>query len=78
MRIHISQAALIVLRNPNTPTEVRQAVASLVINPRPPDAIPVPDRPGRYEFFESGFWIVCETQRTALEEAVRVLAVEEN
>lgn len=78
MRIHISQAALIVLRSPNTPTEVRQAVASLAINPRPPDAIPVVDRPGRYEFFESGFWIVCEMQRNALEEAVRVLAVEEN
>lgn len=78
MRIHISQAALIVLRSQNTPTEVRQAVASLATNPRPPDAMPVVDRPGQYEFFESGFWIVCEIHKDALEEVVRVLAVEEN
>ena len=78
MRIHLSQAALITLRNPNTPSAVRQAVATLAINPRPPDALPVRDRPGRYEFFESGFWIVCEIYREALEEVVRVLAIEAN
>ncbi|MDQ3250144.1 MAG: type II toxin-antitoxin system RelE/ParE family toxin [Chloroflexota bacterium] len=78
MRIHVSQAALIVLRNPDTPTEVRQAVASLAINPRPPDALSVIGKPGDYEFFESGFWIVCEIQLDNLEEVVRVLTVQPN
>ncbi|GEM_PF-5536375 len=78
MRIQITQEALIVLRQPETPTGVRQAVAALTINPRPPDAAPVTDRPGRYEFFESGFWIVCQSATDNLEEIVIVTAIQPN
>lgn len=77
MRIHVSQAALIVLRDPNTPTEVRQAVASLAVNQKPEWARRTPERTNRYEFPIEGYWIVYEIDNSGAETVIRVEVIEE-
>lgn len=38
----------------------------------------IEDRPGRYEIFQSGFWIIYEVDRTGGEIIIRLANIEEN
>lgn len=78
MRIHLTPDVIAKLRQSDTPTNVRQAIAALGVNPHPPDARPIPGRPGFFEMFESGFWITFQVIEGGLEMIARVLDVEEN
>jgi hypothetical protein len=78
MRIDLPSAVVAILRNKETPQAVRVAVAALGKQPRPPDAMAVAGRPGRYEIFESGYWIVCEMKQDRGETVVKVLAINKN
>lgn len=77
MRVHLTPEVIATLRQSTTPPAVRQAVASFGVNPYPPDALAVTGRPGFFEIFESGFWIIFQVIE-GTETIIRVLNVEEN
>ncbi len=78
MRIHLTPEVIAILRQPDTPSAVRQAIAALGVNPHPPDARPIPGQPSFFEMFESGFWITFQVIEGGLETIARVLDVEKN
>lgn len=56
---------------------MRRRVEGLLVEPYPDDAIEIPDKPGRYEIFESGYWIVYEVdQSDPGETVITVLLIE--
>ncbi|MFN8491460.1 MAG: hypothetical protein U0350_27935 [Caldilineaceae bacterium] len=78
MRVDIPSSVMKVFRDPNLPPAVRQVIASLLTNPIPPDALPIPERPGRYEIFESDYWIQFEVLHDREETVAKVLLIESN
>lgn len=77
MRIHLSQQAMQVYRDPNVPAELRQAIQSLRINQKPEWARCTPERPNRYEFPISSYWIVYEIDNSGSETVIKVEVIEE-
>jgi hypothetical protein len=78
MRIHLPPEVINFLRDAATPPEVRRAIRALSINPRPPDALAIPNKPGRYHLFESGFWIVYDVEQDRSETVISVRLIEKN
>jgi hypothetical protein len=58
------------------PPEVRAFVERLKSNPRPPDAMTIPERPGYYEDFIAGVWIGWIVDETTGETIIKVVIVE--
>ena len=54
------------------PPEVRAFVESLKRDPRPPDAMTIPERPNYYEEFVAGVWIGWSVDSSGSETAIRV------
>lgn len=54
------------------PPEIRGFVNSLKVNPRPEGARSIPERPGRFEDFIAGYWIIWEVDQSGSETIVRV------
>lgn len=78
MRIDLPAHVIRVLRNKDTPPEVRAAVAGLGKNPYPPDAKPIEGHHGWLQFFESGYWIVYEVKQDRSETVIGVLDIDKN
>lgn len=58
---------------------VRRRIESLEDDPHPQDAIEIPSRPGRYEIFEAGYWIIYQVdQSNPSETVISILLVEAN
>jgi hypothetical protein len=58
---------------------LRRAIESLQKNPVPDWAIPLPDRPGGYEWLVEGYWVMYEVDRSNPSETViRVVTVKAN
>lgn len=54
------------------PPEIRQFVESLKIDSEPKSARSLPERPGRYEDFIAGLWVIWEVDTTGSETIIRV------
>ena len=70
MRIHRSQS--LTEQWHTLPTEVRRFIQSLRTNPRPPDALTLPERPGYYQEFIAGHWIGWQVDESTGETIIRV------
>jgi len=76
MRIHLSQQAMQVYRDPDTPSELRQAIQSLRVNQKPEWVRRTPERPNRYEFPIGGYWIIYEVDNSGAETVIKVEVIE--
>jgi hypothetical protein len=78
MRMQADRQLMTVLRNLETPPEVRRAIESLLKNPYPEWAKMIPERENRYEFFETGFWVAYEVSIDRGETVITVLLIDKN
>ena len=78
MRVHYSFSVSRFLRSLGQDgAELRRVVESLLKSPYPEWARKLPDRPGHYEFFSAGYWVIYEVSTGGSETVVRVLVIEE-
>ena len=79
MRLHYSFQAVKLLRTLGSEgVGLRRTIESLLNNPIPDDVLVSKARPGRYELFHFGYWIVYEIDQSGAETIIRVTAIEEN
>ncbi len=58
---------------------LRRRIEALTAEPFPTDALMIPDKPGRYEIFESGYWIIYQVNLSDPGETVlTILLIEAN
>jgi hypothetical protein len=80
MRLHYSFQVVVLLRNlGDAGAPLRRAIVALLKDPRVQEARAIPERPGRYELFESGYWIVYEYEidDSGMETVIRVAFIDE-
>jgi len=80
MRMHYNQRVTILLRRLGEEgAALRRAIESLQLNPVPDWALPLPDRPGCYEWLVEGYWVMYEVDRSNPSETViRVATIKTN
>lgn len=83
MRVHLPSDVIAILRKLGEDgAELRRRIEELKRIPKPPDAIDLQERPGRYEFFvrtgSAGVWVQCELTQDRGETVVRVAGIEQN
>ena len=78
MRMHADREVIETLYRSDTPGAVRAAVKALLQNPYPAGVAKLEKYKNRYEFFESGFWVVYKVESTGGEFVITILRVEKN
>jgi hypothetical protein len=81
MRVQLSSAVVATLRRLGADgLELRRRIEALKRTPKPPDALDLSERPGRYEFFvrtgAGSVWVQCELLQDRGESVVRMTAIE--
>lgn len=78
--MHYSQKVTILVRSLGEQgAALRRAIESLKTNPVPEWALPLPDRPGSYEWLVAGYWIMYEVdQSNPSETVIWVVSVKAN
>lgn len=78
--MHYSQQVTILVRSLGEQgAALRRAIESLKTNPVPDWAVPLPDRPGAYEWLVAGYWVMYEVdQSNPSETVIRVVNVKAN
>lgn len=75
MRIHYSRKVTQLLRQAEN-AQLRAMVRSLLEDPRPGWAQPVPERPGHFDFFFGEHWIVYVIDESGPETIITVTLTE--